>query len=389
MTLTLLGDVFLGLFLTLIADTFGRRRILLLGSGMMVLTGITFYLSSSYWLLLLAAVFGVVSVTGTDFGPFRSVEESILSGLVRERESADVFTWYIALGLGGSSVGGEVCGRVVSSLRERGWEEGEVYRVVFRVYAVVGVVNAVLVLGLGRECEMGMGVYGRVGQEEGDVELADDSISASESPKKRSWTSTISLPTLSIISKLWLLLAIDSLAEGMAPYALTIYYMEQKFRADKSILGDVTSIAYFLSATSSIFAGSLARRFGLVNTMVFSHAPSSAAMLLYALPNSFYLTVLLLLVRMGLSNLDQAPRGAFIAAVARPEERTAVLGIAGMLRTVAAMPGPFFAGWLASQGLFGWVFGIGGCIRLGYDLGLYVMFRGWKPADEVEMEEER
>ena len=90
MTLTLLGDVILSLLLTLIADKVGRRRILLGGSAMMVLSGTAFALSENFWILLGAAVVGVISVTGGDAGPFRAVEESILSGLTDERTRSDV-----------------------------------------------------------------------------------------------------------------------------------------------------------------------------------------------------------------------------------------------------------------------------------------------------------
>lgn len=79
MTLTLLGDVFLGTFLTLVADRVGRRRVLMAGSGLMVLTGVVFALFENFWILLIAAILGVVSVTGGDFGPFRSIEEYVPS----------------------------------------------------------------------------------------------------------------------------------------------------------------------------------------------------------------------------------------------------------------------------------------------------------------------
>lgn len=75
MTLTLLGDVILGTFLTLIADRMGRRRVLLAGSVLMILSGVAFAIFENFWILLIAAIFGVISVTGGDFGPFRSIEE--------------------------------------------------------------------------------------------------------------------------------------------------------------------------------------------------------------------------------------------------------------------------------------------------------------------------
>lgn len=178
--------------------------------------------------------------------------------------------------------------------------------------------------------------------------------------------------------KLWFLLFVDSLADGMVPYSLTNYYMDDKFHPSKSTLGDIQSIAYFLGAIGSAFAGPLARRLGLINTMVFTHVPSSAAVLVFAIPNTFWMTASLLLIRAGLNNMDQAPRSAFIAAVVKPEERTAVMGITSMLRTVAAMGGPTLTGFLASNKKFWIAFVVAGVCRLAYDFGLYAMFVNMK-----------
>ena len=93
MTLTLLGDVLLSLLLTLVADKLGRRRILFMGSVMMACSGVAFALSENFFVLLVAAVFGIISVTGADCGPFRAVEESILSGLTDETTRSDVLSW--------------------------------------------------------------------------------------------------------------------------------------------------------------------------------------------------------------------------------------------------------------------------------------------------------
>ena len=186
--------------------------------------------------------------------------------------------------------------------------------------------------------------------------------------------SQISVPTRRVMYKLWILLALDSVADGMVPYSWTTYYMDEFFRPSKSTLGDVTSAAYFLGAISAMFAGPLARRIGLVNTMVFTHVPSSAAVLLFPLPNVFWMTVALLLVRSALNPLDQAPRTALIAAVVRPEERTAVMGITSLVRTCAAMIGPTLTGLLAANKQFWVAFVVAGIARLSYDFGLYAMF---------------
>ena len=194
----------------------------------------------------------------------------------------------------------------------------------------------------------------------------------------RSLLSQISAPTMSVMYKLWFLLALDSIADGMVPYPLTNYYMDLKFHPAKSTLGDVQSVAYFLGAASSVFAGPLARKIGLINTMVFTHIPSSAAVLIFPLPGSFWMTVILLIVRAGLNNMDQAPRSAFIAAVVKPEERTAVMGITSMLRTLAAVTGPTITGLLAGNEKFWIAFVAAGAFRLAYDVGLYVMFVNMK-----------
>jgi MFS family permease len=192
--------------------------------------------------------------------------------------------------------------------------------------------------------------------------------------KKKSLFAQISKETRGIMYKLWLLLIVDSLADGMVGYSLTVYYMDQKFNVAKSTLGDITSISYILSSISTVFAAPLARRLGLINTMVFTHLPSSAAVLCFPFPSSIFLTVTFFFLRTGLNNMDQAPRSAFIAAVVKPEERTAVMGITSMLRTLASTAGPFVTGILAGNDRFWIAFVAAGALRICYDLGLWGMF---------------
>jgi len=108
--------------------------------------------------------------------------------------------------------------------------------------------------------------------------------------------------------------------------------------------------------------------------MVFTHIPSSAAVLFFPLPSGLWMTVVLFFLRTGLNNMDQAPRSAFIAAVVKPEERTAVLGITSMVRTLASTTGPTVTGILAGGGRFWIAFVAAGALRLGYDLGLWALF---------------
>lgn len=189
-----------------------------------------------------------------------------------------------------------------------------------------------------------------------------------------SYLTQISPTTFRIVYKLWMLLAIDSLADGMTPYSLMNYYVEGKFHLSKSALGDITSASMFLCAVSSIFAGPLSKHIGLINTMVFTHLPSSIASAFIPLPSSVGWTVALLLFRAALNSMDQAPRTAFIAAVVQPGERTGVMGITAMVRQLASSVGPSITGVLAGNNQFWAAFLATGICRVVYDLGLWVLF---------------
>ncbi|KAI1078121.1 MFS general substrate transporter [Whalleya microplaca] len=402
MTLTLLGDVFLGMFLTLVADRLGRRRVLVGGSLLMVFSGIVFAVFENFWILLLAAVVGVLSATGSDFGPFRSIEESMLSQITTPSTRADVLAWYVTTALLGSALGSELSGRLLHFLQSKdGWTEVDSYHALFWVYAVMGIVNIVLLLSLTDACELQPSeeTYTQIPQDEnttGDArepaDVSEPAISPSQSRnwivRTLTWISSqlahISAPTRSIMYKLWFLLAVDSIADGMVPYSITNYYMDEKFHPSKSALGDITSFSYLLGALSAVFAGPIARKIGLINTMVFTHIPSSAAVLLFPLPSVLWITAGLLLIRAGLNNMDQAPRAAFIAAVVKPEERTAVMGITFTLRTLAAMMGPTVTGLLAANHRFWIAFVVAGSCRLAYDFGLYAMFVNMKLYEHEE-----
>ncbi|KAI0009244.1 MFS general substrate transporter [Xylariaceae sp. FL0662B] len=403
MTLTLLGDVFLGMFLTLVADRLGRRRVLVGGAMLMVFSGIVFAVFENFWILLLAAVVGVLSATGSDFGPFRSIEESMLSQITTPSTRADVLAWYVTVALLGSSLGSELSGRLLRFLQSKdGWSEVDSYHALFWLYAVMGGVNIVLLLLLTDACELhpsAAKAYTQIPQEEntsgGAGAPADIPEPPMPAPRSQSrimraltWISSqlaqISAPTRAIMYKLWFLLAVDSIADGMVPYSLTSYYMNEKFHPSKSSLGDIMSFSYLLGAISAVFAGPIARKIGLINTMVFTHIPSSTAVLLFPLPSVLWITAGLLLIRAGLNNMDQAPRAAFIAAVVKPEERTAVMGITFTLRTLAAMMGPTVTGLLAANGRFWIAFVVAGSCRLAYDFGLYAMFINMKLYEHEE-----
>lgn len=410
LTLTLFGDVFLSLILTLIADRVGRRRVLIGGSVLMIASGATFAVFENFWVLLLAAVFGVISAAGGDFGPFRAIEESMLSQLTSAKTRSDVLTWYVVTSRLGSSVGAEATGRIVNHFEARqGWTSKRAYHAVFWIYSGMGIVNMALCCLLSDGCEAPR----ETAAEEEDERLmggegteqprgsydhegpANDHDSPATAPLKEkprdgfmSAFASISRPTRSIMYKLWLLLAVDSLSDGMVSYSLTNYYLDQKFHMSKAALGDITSASYFLACFSSIFAAPLAQFIGLVRTMVFTHLPSSAAVLFFPLPRDVPTTVALLMVRIGLNDMDQAPRTALIAAVVRPNERTAVMGITNMVRTLASSVGPTLTGVLSGSDYFWIAFVVAGTLRIVYDLGLWAIFINVNVQEDASAQDE-
>lgn len=391
LTLTLVGDVIMSLTISLIADRFGRRRTLVCGACLMILAGLTFALSNNYWVLLPAAIVGVLSATGGDTGPFRAIEESTLSELTVPETRSDVLSWYITTAALGSASGTAAAGRLVSWLQAKeGWSLLAAYHVCFAVYAMMGTVALLAASVLSPRCELkvpsvvkedesGEAAQGLLEDEDHELSPVDDEHRVKPQPEKeqqepKNKLAHISKETRNVMYALWFLLMVDSLADGMVSMSLTTYYMDDKFHLPKSTLGDVLSIAYFLAACSTVFAGPLSRHIGLVNTMVFTHIPSSLAVLVFPLPQGKLFTFALLLIRVGLNTMDQAPRAALIAAVVKPEERTAVMGITSTLRTLANVTGPSFTGLLADSGRFWIAFVVGGALRLAYDVGLFVMF---------------
>jgi MFS family permease len=258
MTLTLLGDVFVSLLLTLVADSIGRRTILLLGAIAMAASGAIFATTSNYIALLTAAIIGVISPSGNEIGPFRAVEESTLAHLVPETKRSDVYTWYVVLAVLGTSTGLAVGGQAVDILQAKpGWTDLDAYRAIFWIYTCVGCIKALLTLLLSRHCEHADHKSNQPTTSSetepllsGDGVLENDTphTAAPIKPPKKLWSSisTISKPSRGILLKLCSLFFFDSLGSGMVPFSLINYYMEKKFHLPKSKLGGIMSATWYV-----------------------------------------------------------------------------------------------------------------------------------------------
>ena len=230
MTLTLIGDVGISFILTLFADAMGRRAVLSLGSLLMVASGVVFAAIGNYWALLAAAVFGVISPSGNEIGPFRAVEESTLAHLTPHEHLRDVFAWYSLIGTAGAALGNLVCGWIMTSLKTiHHWEFIPTCRFIFLIYASIGVVKFVLTVCLSRKVELAQKTkeqnaqaQGGQGQNPENSEtrplLADQNGSEqpAQPPRKNGFFEVLEKDLWSLVIRLSILFGLDSFASGLA-----------------------------------------------------------------------------------------------------------------------------------------------------------------------------
>ncbi|KAM0712676.1 hypothetical protein Q7P35_000123 [Cladosporium inversicolor] len=377
MTLTLIGDVGLSLLLTLVADSLGRRKILVVGSILMAVSGVVFAIATNYWLLLLVAVVGVISPSGNEIGPFKAIEESTLAHLSDAKTRSDIFAFHVAFGTLGGAGGFLAGGWITQALQTAGWSEAASFRFIFWIYATAGLIKAVLTSLLSSKCEVQPAPAerssGEAQSEETEAFLADTSRTTAP-PKKQSAISTISPKSRKTLLKLCSLFFFDSLASGMCPNSLIAFFLSRKFNLPEGQLGSIIATAQFVSSIGNLFASAIAKRIGFVKTMVFTHLPSAIFLSLMPLPTSLWLTITLLVSRASLSSMDQAPRSAFLSAVVLPDERTAVMGIVNTVKTMSQSSGPFLTGSLAESGRFWIAFVFAGALKAAYDVGLLTLF---------------
>ncbi|KAK3642992.1 hypothetical protein LTR56_008861 [Elasticomyces elasticus] len=381
MTLTLVGDVAISLALTAVADSLGRRRILILGALLMTFSGIVFATVSNYWILLVAAVVGVISPSGNEIGPFRAIEESTIAHLSEASRRSDVFAWYVVFGTLGTASGALTCGWTTQALQTGGWSELSSFRAVFWVYAVVGLLKAGASMYLSSACELNRPATApqesSTELDEHEAFLADGNTAAAQPPGKASiswFGARLSPKSRATLLRLSALFFVDSLASGMVPNSLVAFFMTRKFGVPEGKLGTILAAAAFVSSIGNVLASSVAKRIGLVRTMVFTHLPSAIFLALFPLPTSLVVATTLLVLRASLASMDQAPRSAFLSAVVLPGERTEVMGIVNTVKTMSQSSGPLITGTLAGSDHFWVAFVVAGALKASYDVGMLSMF---------------
>ncbi len=354
LTLTLVGDTAVSLYLTTHADRLGRRRMLIVGAILMVAAGVTFAWTRDFLLLVIAGTIGVISPSGNEVGPFLPIEQAALAHVVPSDARTAVFAWYTLAG-SLATAAGSLCGGVLSqALQRTAATPLASYRVVVLLYAALGAVLALLFTRLSPATE----------------------VAASDATTTRFGIGR----SRAVVLRLSGLFALDAFAGGFVIQSFAAYWFYLRFDVNPATLGMIFFWANVFAGVSALLASRLAARFGLVRTMVFTHLPSNVLLILVPLMPTLPLAVVVLLARFSISQMDVPTRQSYVMAVVRPDERSAAAGITGVARTTGAAIAPVFAGWMfARPSLVSLPFFIAGTLKIVYDLLLY---RGFVSAPE-------
>jgi len=362
LTLTLVGDTAISLFLTTQADRVGRRRMLMVGALLMAAAGVVFAITKNFLWLVIAGTIGVISPSGNEVGPFLSIEQAALSHVVGDRTRTEVFAWYTLAGSFATALGALFGGELSQALHKTLISQVNGYRAVVVMYGALGLVLALLFMRVSRDAE----------------------VSPSEPHAVGGLGRLFGIhKSRHVVAKLSGLFALDAFAGGFVLQSFAAYWFYLRFGVNPATLGVIFFWANILSGGSALLASRLAARFGLIRTMVVTHLPSNILLLLVPLMPNLRLAVMVLLARFSISQMDVPTRQSYTMAVVSAEERSAAAGITGVARTTGAAISPLFVGFLfARPALINVPFFVAGTLKIIYDLLLYRAFISLPPPEE-------
>ena len=339
-TATLLGSAFMTLAVGRWGHRFSIRRLLLAAALLMAATGVAFAGSSAFWPLLVVAFFGTLNPSSGDASVFMPLDHTMLA---TASDRTGVFARYSFLGSISGAVGA-LCAGLPEWLGAR-LSMLEALRLMFVLYAAVGVMVWLLYLRLPEA-------------------HADEHKPAAPLG-----------PSRGIVWRLAALFSVDSFAGGLVLNSLLVLWLFERFGMSLSTAGAFFFWTGLLSACSQLAAGPLARRVGMINTMVFTHIPSSICLIGAALASSLDATLALLLARSLLSQMDVPARGAFVMTVVTPAERPAAASFTAVPRSLAAAISPSLTGAMFAAGAMVAPLVACGVLKIAYDLALFAAFR--------------
>jgi MFS family permease len=384
LSVALVGDIIAILLVALFADHIGRRRVLIFFALLMAVSGVIFAFSRSFFLLLLAAFFGTISPSSSDNAPFAAIEQAILPQTCHPERRTDAFARYnLAAQLAGAAGGLAVTLPDILHAT-MGMNTSFSTRAMFAGYALIALSMGSLYLGTSERIEPTTKQQLPEGMVEHEQELRNaGSLPRSTRVDKRSWSLQQSG---GIVFRLASLFALDAFAGGLVVQTILSLWFHLRFNVPLSVLGLLFFGTNLLAALSFLVAAWLAKRIGLLNTMVFTHLPSNILLMLVPLMPVFPLAALCLLCRQALSQMDVPTRQAYTMTLVAPEERTAAASVTTVARSIAISISPLLAGSLLSGAalVLGLPLLICGGLKATYDLLLYGTFRKVKLPDNHE-----
>jgi MFS family permease len=352
-TAALAGGAVMTIVITAVADRLGRRVLLILGALLMAVAGWVFAVSNNPIFLTVAAIFGTISPSGKEVGPFLSIEQAILPQTSGDQHRTAIFSAYNLIGSLCGALGALAVG--LPSLLSLPQIIG--YRFLVSAYAICAVVMMILFGLLSPTIEV--------------------------KPQITSQTRMIGVQrSRRVVARLAGLFALDAFAGGFIVQSIVAYWFYLRYKTDLDALGGIFFGTNLLAALSFLAAPAIARRFGLLNTMVFTHLPSNILILLVPMMPNLELAVIMLLVRNLLSQLDVPTRQSYTMAVVDPDERSASAGILSVARNAGAAAAPLFTGAVLAVPSLGLPFLLAGGLKIIYDLWIFAVFRKVKPPEE-------
>ncbi len=362
LTGTFVGDALLSLWITSIADRVGRRLMLMAGTALMIAAGAVFTLSDNYLLLTLAAIFGTLSPHGAEVGPFLSIEQAALPHTTADRHRTAVFGWYNLIALSAKAAGALGGGVLAGMLQNSGTTALTSYRIIFAAYTILGL--ALLWLNSRLSPEVEAKAKARIA-----ARSAEPFLGLRRSRR--------------IVLHLAALFALDSFAGGLILQSLIAYWLTLRFDVSPTGLGMIFFGINLLGGLSTLLAARVAGRFGLINTMVWTHIPSNILLVMAPfMPNITWATIVLL-ARATISQMDVPTRQSYTMAIVDPDERSAAAGVTTIARTAGSAAAPALTGMLFAAALLGAPFVLAGMLKIVYDLSLYASFRAIRPPEEL------
>jgi MFS family permease len=348
-TTALAGGAITTAVIALFADRWGRRRWLIISALLMIASGVALALSQNFALLLMFAVLGTLSPSGQEIGAFQSLEQAALSETLADVTQTQPYAWYNVVGSLAGALGAFLAGVVPAGLERIGWSSLEAQRSLVWSFAATGIILVVLFALLSKAIEA-------------------KTIPAASKPVGLN-------KSRGIVLRLSVLFGIDALAGGLVVQSLVAYWFNQRFGIGLDILGPIFFGTNLLSALSYLAAAKIARRFGLLNTMVFTHLPSNILLALVPLMPTWQLATVMLFLRHMLSQMDVPTRQAYTMALVAPEERAAAAGLTNAVRPAAGSLAPVLSGIALQSAVSGLPFIASGLLKVIYDLALYFTFR--------------